>query len=87
MGVSSVALVPSVVVVSATVAAVGLEFSTLLLASVVALSMAEVMRGDDMLGIDVISEISVDQPDGMAGEAAVDSPVEKHNTYFIFSAP
>lgn len=71
VGISAVPLVPSEVLVSARGEVVGLEFSTVLWATVAVLPSVVAGRGAKVVGTDVLLDISVDLPDGIAGETVV----------------
>ncbi|CAM2109344.1 unnamed protein product [Caretta caretta] len=71
VGISAVPLVPSEVLVSARGDVVGLDFTTVLWATVAVIPFVVVGRGAKVMGTDVLLDISVDLPDGIAGETVV----------------
>lgn len=60
--------------VSGRVEVVGLDFSTVLWATVPGLPSVVAVRGAKVVGTEVLPDISVDLPDGIAGETVVVSP-------------
>ncbi|CAM2109347.1 unnamed protein product [Caretta caretta] len=71
VGISAVPLVPSEVLVSARGDVVGLDFTTVLWATVAVIPFVVVGRGAKVMGTDVLLDISVDLPDGIPGETVV----------------
>ncbi|CAM2109349.1 unnamed protein product [Caretta caretta] len=71
VGISAVPLVPSEVLVSARGDVVGLDFTTVLWATVAVIPFVVVGRGAKVMGTDVLPDTSVDLPDGIPGETVV----------------
>ncbi|CAM2109342.1 unnamed protein product [Caretta caretta] len=70
VGISAVTLVPSEVLFSARGDVVGLDFTTVLWATVAVIPFVVAVRGAKVVGKDVLLHISVDLPDGIPGETA-----------------